>query len=110
MNFNEMKKEFRKTKEWREFTKALKAERKVDALTHAKLRKGSTSHHLDLRPDNYKDLNPKKFEVLNMKSHDVIHFLYSYYRKDRSILQRLETILEKMFILSEGDKYNEQNI
>ena len=102
MNFNEMKKEFRKTKEWKEFSKCLKAERKVDALTLAKLRKGSTSHHLDLRPEFYKDLDPKKFETLNMKSHDVVHFMYTYYCKDPNILNRLKEILDKMVLLQVG--------
>jgi len=102
MNFNEMKKEFRKSKEWREFTKALKAERKVDALTLQKLRKGSICHHLDLNPDNYNVLDKTNFEVLNMKSHDVIHFLYNYYKKDPSIIRRLQDILHKMVLLN-GD-------
>ena len=96
MNFNEQKKAFRKTKAWRDFAKELKAERKVDALTLAKLRKGCICHHLDLRPENYKDLSPYRFETLNMKSHDVIHFLYTYYKKDPYILRRLEKILMKM--------------
>ena len=96
MNFNEMKKQFRKTKEWREFSKSLKTERKVDALTLAKLRKGSLCHHLDLNPDNYDKLDKANFECLNMKSHDVIHFLYTYYKKDPYILRRLEKILMKM--------------
>ena len=96
MNFNEMKKAFRKTKEWKEFSKSLKAERKIDALTLAKLRRGSLCHHLDLRPENYKVLSPQRFETLNMKSHDVIHFLYTYYKKDPYILRRLERILMKM--------------
>lgn len=103
MNFNEMKKDFRKTRTWKEFTKELKEERKVDALTLQKLRKGSLTHHCDLRPEMYKDLNPFKFETLNMKSHDVIHFIYNYYRKDKTVLKRLETILEKMYLFSENN-------
>ena len=101
MNFNEQKKAFRKTKAWREFSKELKAERKVDALTHAKLRKGSLCHHLDLNPDNYDKLDPANFECLNMKSHDVIHFLYNYYKKDPEVLNRLKDILHKMILLNE---------
>ena len=100
MNFNEMKKEFRKSKEWREFSKTLKAERKVDALTLAKLRKGSLSHHMDLNPDNYEKLDPDKFEALNMKSHDVVHFMYNYYKKDRSVLERLKNILDEIVELN----------
>jgi hypothetical protein len=104
MNFNEMKKEFRKTKTWKEFTKSLKAERKVDALTQQKLRKGSLSHHMDLNPDHYEDLDPDKFEAFNMKSHDVVHFMYNYYKKDPTIIERLELILHKMYLLNEVNK------
>ena len=100
MNFNEQKKAFRKTKAWREFSKALKAERKTDALTLAKLRKGSITHHLDLNPDNYEKLDKANFECLNMKSHDVVHFMYNYYKKDRSVLERLKNILDKMVELN----------
>ena len=102
MTFNEMKKEFRKSKEWKEFTKALKEERKVDALTLQKLRKGSLSHHLDLNPDNYKVLDKANFETFNMKSHEVVHFLYNYYKKDAAIIDRLKDILHKMVLLN-GD-------
>lgn len=102
MNFNEKKKEFRKSKAWKDFTKALKEERKVDALTLAKLRKGSLSHHLDLNPDNYEKLDPTNFECLNMKSHDVVHFMYNYYKKDPAIIDRLKAILHKMVLLN-GD-------
>ena len=102
MNFNEKKKEFRKSKVWKDFTKELKAERKVDALTHAKLRKGSLSHHLDLKPDNYEKLVKDNFECLNMKSHDVVHFMYNYYKKDPTIIDRLKNILHKMVLLN-GD-------
>ena len=102
MTFNEQKKEFRKSKTWKEFTKALKEERKVDALTLQKLRKGSISHHLDLNPDNYKVLDKANFETLNMKSHEVVHFLYNYYKKDPAIIDRLKDTLHKMVLLN-GD-------
>lgn len=102
MNFNEQKKEFRKSKAWKDFTKALKEERKVDALTLAKLRKGSLSHHLDLNPDNYEKLIKENFECLNMKSHDVVHFMYNYYKKDPAVIDRLKDILHKMVLLN-GD-------
>ena len=104
MNFNERKKAFRKSKAWKDFTKELKEERKVDALTLAKLRKGSLSHHLDLNPDNYEKLDKDNFECLNMKSHDVVHFMYTYYRKDPNILNRLKEILDKMVLLQVGIK------
>ena len=102
MTFNERKKAFRRTKTWINFTKELKEERKVDALTNAKLRKGSLSHHLDLNPDHYEILDKELFETLNIKSHDVVHFLYNYYKKDPAIIDRLKDILHKMVLIN-GD-------
>lgn len=102
MNFNERKKAFRTTKVWKDFTKGLKAKRKVDALTLAKLRKGSTSHHLDLNPDHYEVLDEDLFETLNIKSHEVVHFMYNYYKKDPFIIDRLKAILHKMVLIN-GD-------
>lgn len=102
MNFNEIKKEFRKTKAWKDFSKELKAERKVDALTLQKLRKGSLTHHMDLNPDHYQVLDKANFRTFNMKSHDVVHFLYNYYKKDPTIIDRLKDILNDMIYLN-GD-------
>lgn len=102
MYFNEKKKEVRKSKAWKDFTKELKAERKVDALTLKKLRKGSMTHHMDLNPDNYDKLVKENFECLNMKSHDVVHFMYKYYKKDPEVLDRLKAILHKMVLLNGG--------
>ena len=103
MNFNEMKKQFRQTKEWKAFREKMK-ERKVDALTLQKLRKGWNLHHLDLDALHYGDLSEHKFECLNNKSHDVVHFLYNYYKKDRSVLERLKNILDKMVELNNDRK------
>lgn len=100
MNNNEMKREFRKSKKWREFSKSLKAEKKVDALTLQSLRKGSLTHHMDLNPEHYTVLNKDHFECFNMKSHDFVHFLYNYYKKDRSVLERLKKILDRMVELN----------
>ena len=102
MNYNEMKKQFRQTKEWKEFRAKMK-ERKVDALTLSKLRKGWALHHLDLDALHYKDLSEHKFECLNNKSHDLVHFMYNYYKKDRSVLERLKNILDKMVEFNNED-------
>ena len=103
MNYNEMKKQFRQTKEWKEFRAKMK-ERKVDALTLSKLRKGWALHHLDLDAMHYGDLSEHRFECLNNKSHDVVHFLYNYYKKDTDILFRLKDILDRMVILNGEEK------
>lgn len=91
------KNQFRHTKVWTDFRKSKRESDCKDALTHKKLTSQFNLHHLDLNPDNYKDLSdPDKFLCLNHNSHDCIHFLYTYYRKDPSILDRLKEILDKM--------------
>lgn len=95
MNWNEEKKKFRQTKEWKCFREKMK-DRKVDALTLSKLRKGWSLHHLDLDAMNYGNLDEDHFVCLNNKSHDAVHFLYNYYKKDRKVLDRLKSILDKM--------------
>ena len=91
------KNKFRASKQWKEFRKKLSSSRKTDELTLSPLRKGFNVHHLDLNKDNYCNLeNEDNFCVLNKKTHDVVHFLYTYYRKDKNVLKRLEYILEKM--------------
>lgn len=94
------KTKFRASKEWKEFRKKL-SDRKTDEITLNTLRKGYNIHHLDLNKDNYCNIeNENNFCVLNKKTHDMVHFLYSYYRKDKSILKRLEFILERMYELN----------
>lgn len=90
------KTKFRASKEWKEFRKKLSV-RKTDEITLSPLRKGYNIHHLDLNKDNYCNIeNENNFCVLNKKTHEVLHFLYSYYKKDKSILKRLKIILERM--------------
>ena len=69
---------------------------KIDYITGKKLYTGFNVHHLDLHPENYKDLNPEKFVCLNRKSHECIHFLYTYWKKDKEILERIKEILMRM--------------
>lgn len=86
---------------WKNFRERLRKERKVDALTNMKLNKGWELHHLNLNIAEYDKFIDENFECLNTKSHDVVHFLYTYYRKDAAILDRLKAILDKMVALNE---------
>lgn len=88
---------FRNTRQWKDFRKRKRAEDKTDYLTKSRLTPGFNLHHMDLNPDHYKDLsNTDNFICLNRKSHDLIHFLYTYYAKDPTILLRLENVLKMM--------------
>ena len=98
---SDMKKKFRGTKAWKTFRESFNKEK--DAITNMKLYKGWNCHHMDLNPDNYDKLIKENFVPLNMQSHEFIHWIYNYYRKDKDVINRLLTILEKMYILNEGE-------
>lgn len=57
---------------------------------------------MDLREENYENItNENNFICLNKKAHDCIHYLYRYYVKDRSILDRTKEILDRMIEINE---------
>lgn len=100
---------FRKTQKWKDFrrkfyikeTKTLKNGKKkdvpnVDPITLQPLTKTFNLHHMDLDPRHYTSLDAANFRPLRTQSHEVLHWLYSYYRKDPAILDRLKTLLDEM--------------
>lgn len=99
-NTQNMKSKFRASSIWKKFRKAMMIRDKIDYITGKKLYTGFNVHHLDLRAENYKDLKPEKFICLNKQTHDCIHFLYTYWKKDKDILKRVEEILEEMELYS----------
>lgn len=94
------KRRFRQRKEWKVFREEQRKKQKKDYLTGKPLTKTYELHHLDLNPENYQDLNPENFITLNSKSHSTIHFLYSYYVKDPSIIERLKETLDRMLVIN----------
>ena len=53
-------------------------------------------HHLDEK--HYDDLSPEKFVFLGKTMHKVVHFLYIYYKKDHTILERLKEVHDDILI------------
>lgn len=88
---------FRSTKEWREFRLNMISKRGTDYVTGSKLSKRCNLHHLDMREENYADLDEERFMPLNQSTHDAVHFLYRYYVKDRTIIDRLRHVMEMMY-------------
>ena len=76
-----------------------------DYITKSKLSGCWQCHHLDTRPtSDYEDLSDdKKFICVLASIHDVIHTLYKYYRKDKTVMNRLRDVLEKMCQYEQGD-------
>lgn len=94
------KDKFRNTTEWKDFRNKFK--NSIDPITLRKVPKRFQLHHMCLSPVLYTDLNPKHFLPLNGTTHDILHYLYSYYRKDRKILKRLQKCLDLMVELNDG--------
>lgn len=96
MNKKEREK-FRRTSTWQKTRAAARAKTNIDYITKEYLTRLWELHHLDLnvkRYDQVDDLN--KFLPLNPTTHDFVHFVYKIWKKDKGVLKRLETVLEKM--------------
>ena len=102
MKAKDAKAKFRQTKAWKEFRKRIfdKQDGK-DIITGKPLRKCYNCHHLDMSAENYDQLTEENFIALNKQTHEALHFLFRYYQKDPTILDRLKTVLDRMKELNE---------
>lgn len=74
-----------------------------DYITGRRLIKGYNVHHLktDQDAENYCDISHEdEFIPLNSYCHKMLHYLFIYYKKDKSIMGRLTEILDRMCELS----------
>ena len=92
------KTKFRATKKWKDFRHKIYIKQGgKDYITQSKLRKYSALHHCDLDQNHYEDLsNEDNFYYLNNGCHDTVHYLFTYYKKDQTVLDRLQEVLDKM--------------
>ena len=80
---------------WKKFRVFKKKEQNnLDYISQRILPKGANLHHLDEK--HYDDLSPEKFVFLGKTMHKVVHFLYIYYKKDHTIIERLKEVLDRM--------------
>ena len=101
MKARDAKAKFRQSKEWKEFRKRIfdKHDGK-DLVTGKKLYKGYNVHHCDMSAENYNKLIEENFVALHKQTHEALHFLFRYYQKDPTVLDRLKTILDRMNALN----------
>ena len=97
MKAKDIKAKFRQTKDWKAFRKRIfdKQDGK-DIITGKKLYRGYNVHHCDMSEANYDKLIEENFVALNKQTHEVLHFLFRYYQKDNTILDRLKNVLDRM--------------
>ena len=74
-----------------------------DYITGKKLVKGFNVHHLKTEQgsEEYCDIsNESDFIPLNSQCHKLLHYIFTYYMKDKTVIDRLVEILDKMCELS----------
>ena len=98
------KEKFRKSREWKDFRSKMAAIfNHRDYITGRRLVKGFNVHHLKTEQDgeNYCDISDtRNFIPLNSYCHKLLHYLFPYYMKDKTVIDRLVEILDKMVVLS----------
>ena len=99
-----MKRNFRNTKAFKEYKnkKAIECG-KVDKITKKPLRKNFSFHHEDLLEENYTVLNDN-FLCCNNLTHKMIHWLWTYYKTDPQIIDRLRAEMIKMAEINKGEE------
>lgn len=91
--------DFRMGSRWKSFrAKVKKACYSQDVLTNEPLKRTWNCHHLDNRYWHYDDLSDiNKFVALNEDSHSAVHWLYRYWRRDKSsFFVRVSHMLRQM--------------
>ena len=97
MKAKDVKAKFRQTKVWKEFRKRMfEKQDGKDIITGKKLCRGYNTHHLDTSAENYDQLTEENFVALNKQTHETLHFLFRYYQKDQTILDRFKEVLDRM--------------
>lgn len=97
------KRDFRASKKWKDLRHKKNVEQNgKDPITGKRLLTGANLHHLDLDEKHYTDLsNEDNFVLLNKMTHKVLHFLFTYYKNDRDVLERFKDYLDRMVALNE---------
>ena len=72
----------------------------IDPITKHKLCKGWNLHHRHVTADidEYQDIsNPEHYVCLNKETHKMLHWLYRYWKKDPTILERINAELQSWY-------------
>lgn len=97
------KEKFRKSREWKDFRSHMAVVfGHRDYITGRRLVKGYNLHHLRTQQDadSYQDTtNESEFMPLNSQCHKLLHYIYTYYQKDPSVIDRLVEVLDRMVSL-----------
>ena len=108
-----VKEKFRKSKEWKDFRSQMaKLFNHKDYITGRRLVKGFNVHHMRTEQDEdaYCDISKQEeFIPLNSYTHKMLHYLFVFYQKDKTIMDRMKEILDKMCELK-LDNYDDEPV
>lgn len=98
------RKQFRKSPVWKKFRTYMKRKHySIDTITCVPLTKTWNLHHINMSHKQYDDLSDENmFLPLNEDTHKCVHYLYSFYKKDKQVMTRLTNLLEKMYEVNKG--------
>ena len=98
-NKQKAKRSFRASKAWKLFRHKMNVKQKgIDPITLHKLIKGCNLHHrhITANEEEYKNMeNEDEYIMLNKKTHDCLHWIFIYWKKDPTILDRIDDELKK---------------
>ena len=95
------KRNFRNSKAWKEFRKKIMHEQHdKDPITGSKLKGKWALHHrhVSANEEEYCDISkPEEYVACLAMTHKMLHFLYTYWKKDPQVLDRIEEELKRCF-------------
>lgn len=88
---------FRKSTKWKKFRATCRLHTSKDFITKQPLDANWNLHHLDLNTKRYDQLDDmNRFMPLNKKTHETIHEIFKWYRKDKTVIDRIKKTMELM--------------
>lgn len=105
------KRAFRNSSKWKKFKHFKNVEQKgLCYISHKKILKGATLHHLDLDESHYSDISkPENFVYVNKSIHEVIHVIWRYYKNDPAVLDRIKEVLDRMLEINSPPPFEKEN-
>lgn len=95
------KRNFRNSKAWRTFRHEMNIKQHgIDPITGAKLKGKWALHHrhVSANEEEYCDISkPEEYVACLAMTHKMLHFLYTYWKKDPLILDRIEEEFSKWY-------------
>ena len=75
----------------------------MDLISCEPLERSWNLHHINMSHKKYDDLSDEgMFIPLNKDMHQCVHYMYNFYKKDKSVADRFVHLLEQMYNVNGG--------